>query len=44
VLFDRRAQTRGYGPTVLGTLPRCSQHQEPVGALTERIAEWVGPS
>ncbi len=44
VLFDRRAQTRGYGPTVLGTLPRCSQHQEPAAALAERIAEWVGPA
>jgi len=44
VLFDRRAQTRGYGPTVLGTLPRCNQHQEPVAELAERIAEWVAPA
>jgi Rad3-related DNA helicase/DNA polymerase III epsilon subunit-like protein len=44
VLFDRRAQTRGYGSTVLGTLPPCSQHQEPVAQLAERIAEWVGPA
>ncbi len=44
VLFDRRVQTRGYGQTILGTLPRCAQHQEPVARLTERIAEWVGPA
>jgi Rad3-related DNA helicase len=44
VLFDRRAQTRGYGATVLGTLPHCSQHKESVADLAERIAEWVGPA
>jgi DNA polymerase III epsilon subunit family exonuclease len=43
VLFDRRAQTRGYGPAILSTLPRCAQHQEPMVALAERIATWVGP-
>lgn len=41
VLFDRRLQTRGYGQTVLGTLPRCTQYQEPAAHLPERIAEWV---
>ncbi|HEX6819350.1 MAG TPA: exonuclease domain-containing protein [Ktedonobacterales bacterium] len=44
VLFDRRVQTRGYGALVVGSLPRCSQYEEPVDALTERIAEWVGPA
>ncbi len=43
VLFDRRVQTRGYGASIVGSLPRCTQHEEPVDALTERIAEWVGP-
>jgi ATP-dependent DNA helicase DinG len=44
VLFDRRIQTRGYGPTILASLPRCTQHQEPVAQLSERVAEWVGPA
>jgi DNA polymerase III epsilon subunit family exonuclease len=44
VLFDRRIQTRGYGQTILATLPRCTQYQEPVAHLSERIAEWVGPA
>jgi DNA polymerase III epsilon subunit family exonuclease len=42
VLFDKRIQTRSYGQTILGTLPRCTQHQEPAAQLAERIAEWVG--
>ena len=42
VLFDRRIQTRGYGPTLLGTLPRCTQYQDSVASITERVAEWVG--
>jgi ATP-dependent DNA helicase DinG len=41
VLFDHRLQTRGYGPTILGTLPRCTHYQEPVAQITERIEEWV---
>jgi DNA polymerase III epsilon subunit family exonuclease len=41
VLFDRRLQTRGYGPTILGTLPRCTQYQEPMAHIAERVAEWV---
>ncbi len=41
VLFDRRLQTRGYGPTVLGTLPRCTQRQESAERLVEAIAGWV---
>ncbi|HEV8194465.1 MAG TPA: exonuclease domain-containing protein [Ktedonobacterales bacterium] len=44
VLFDRRIQTRGYGQTILATLPRCTQYQEPVAHLSERISEWVGPA
>lgn len=42
LLFDRRIQTRGYGATILGTLPRCAQHTESAARLIERIAEWVG--
>lgn len=41
VLFDRRIQTRGYGPTILGTLPRCEQYEESLTQITERVAEWV---
>jgi ATP-dependent DNA helicase DinG len=41
VLFDRRIQTRGYGPTILGTLPRCEQYEESLARITERVAEWV---
>ena len=36
VLFDRRLQTRSYGPTILGTLPRCTHYQEPVAQIIER--------
>lgn len=42
VLFDRRLQTRAYGPTILATLPRCEQYQESVAQIAERVAEWVG--
>ena len=42
VLFDRRLQTRAYGPTILGTLPRCTHYQEAMARITERVAEWVG--
>ncbi|HLJ80968.1 MAG TPA: helicase C-terminal domain-containing protein, partial [Ktedonobacterales bacterium] len=41
VLFDRRIQTRGYGPTILGTLPPCTQYQEPVERIAERVVEWI---
>lgn len=41
VLFDRRLQTRAYGPTILGTLPPCTSYQEPVERITERIVEWI---
>jgi ATP-dependent DNA helicase DinG len=41
VLFDRRIQTRGYGQTILGTLPHCTQRCEPVERLVETIAGWV---
>ncbi|MBF6590504.1 MAG: hypothetical protein IVW57_08215, partial [Ktedonobacterales bacterium] len=42
VLFDRRLQTRDYGQTILGTLPRCAQREEPAERLVEHITEWVG--
>jgi DNA polymerase III epsilon subunit family exonuclease len=41
VLFDRRLQTRGYGQTILGTLPRCTHYQEPAAQIVERAADWV---
>ncbi len=41
VLFDRRIQTRGYGPTILGTLPRCEQYEDSLARITERVTEWV---
>ncbi len=42
VLFDRRAQTRDYGPVILGTLARCTQYQESAAQIAERVVEWVG--
>src|SRR5260370_34513664 len=42
VLFDRRAQTRGYTSTRPGTLPHCTQHHETMAQITERAVEWVG--
>lgn len=44
LLFDRRIQSRSYGPRILATLPRCTQEQAPVSQLTERIVEWIGPA
>lgn len=41
VLLDRRVQTRSYGQTVLGSLPRCTQYQETTERVVERVAEWV---
>lgn len=41
VLFDRRLQTRDYGPTILGTLPRCEHYEDSLAHITERITEWV---
>jgi Rad3-related DNA helicase/DNA polymerase III epsilon subunit-like protein len=42
ILFDRRLQTRGYGPTILSALPECEQYQGPLSALPDRIARWTG--
>ena len=42
VLFDRRLQTRAYGPTILGSLPHCTHYQEAMKRITERVTEWVG--
>jgi Rad3-related DNA helicase len=41
ILFDRRIQTRGYGPTILGSLPRCDQYEDSLARITERVTEWV---
>ena len=37
VLFDRRLQTRSYGPTILGTLPRCTQYQETMETFSSNV-------
>ena len=42
VLCDRRVQTRGYGSTLLATLPHCATCQEPSAHMVERAAEWLG--
>ncbi len=42
VLFDRRLQTRGYGPTILSALPECAHYQGPLSALPARVARWTG--
>ena len=41
VLFDRRLQTRSYGPTILSALPECEQYLGSVSALPERVARWT---
>jgi len=41
VLYDHRIQSRAYGPTILSALPRCTQAQEPMTRLVERIADWT---
>ncbi len=41
VLFDRRLQTRGYGQTILSTLPRCTQQQDTVSQIVERVGDWL---
>ncbi len=41
VLFDRRIQTRSYGPTILSALPECEQYQGSLSALPERVARWT---
>jgi DNA polymerase III epsilon subunit family exonuclease len=41
MLFDRRVQTRGYGQTLLDTLPRCTPCQDAVAQISERVGEWV---
>jgi DNA polymerase III epsilon subunit family exonuclease len=41
VLFDRRLQTRGYGQTILSTLPRCTQQQDTVSQIVERVTDWL---
>jgi len=41
LLYDHRVQSRAYGPTILSALPRCTQAQEPMARLVERIADWT---
>ncbi|HEU0026522.1 MAG TPA: exonuclease domain-containing protein [Ktedonobacterales bacterium] len=42
ILFDRRLQTRGYGPTILSALPECEQYLGSLSALPDRVARWTG--
>jgi DNA polymerase III epsilon subunit family exonuclease len=44
VLFDRRAQLRDYGHTVLASLPRCQELRAPVEEIAREIADWIGPA
>lgn len=41
MIFDRRVQTRDYGPTVLSALARCTTYQERLEQIAERATEWV---
>src|SRR5258708_29092591 len=41
VVFDRRVQTRDYGPAILSTLARCTTYQERLEQIAERATEWV---
>jgi ATP-dependent DNA helicase DinG len=41
VLFDRRVLTRGYGATVLATLPHCTVRHEPLAQLADQVVRWV---
>ena len=41
MLFDRRVLTRGYGATVLATLPHCTVRHEPLAQLADEVASWV---
>jgi Rad3-related DNA helicase len=41
VLFDRRVISKEYGPTVLHTLPQCSQRQGAVSHMPEIILDWL---
>lgn len=41
MIFDRRVQTRDYGPAVLSALARCTTYQERLEQIAERATEWV---
>lgn len=41
VIFDRRVQTRDYGPAILSALAHCTSYQERLEQIVERAAEWV---
>lgn len=41
VLFDHRMVSRGYGATLLATLPRCTVRREPRMQLADQVARWV---
>ncbi len=41
VLFDRRVISKEYGPTILSSLPRCSQKQAGASHMSESLLEWL---
>ncbi len=44
ILFDRRIISKEYGPTILHTLPRCSQRQGPASHMPETVLDWLTAS
>jgi ATP-dependent DNA helicase DinG len=41
VLFDHRVVSRGYGATLLATLPRCTVRHEPRAQLADQVVSWL---
>ncbi|MGZ3678089.1 MAG: exonuclease domain-containing protein [Ktedonobacterales bacterium] len=41
VIFDRRVQTRDFGPSILSAVARSTSYQERMEQIAERAAEWV---
>lgn len=41
VLFDRRLQTRSYGDTILGALPKCELYHDVASELADAVAAWT---
>jgi ATP-dependent DNA helicase DinG len=41
ILFDRRVISKEYGPTILHSLPHCSQREDPVSHMPETILDWL---
>ncbi len=41
ILFDRRIVSKEYGPTILHSLPHCSQRQGTASHLAENVLDWL---